>query len=146
MDIGFIGTGQMGSRMARRLLDGGYGLAVYDVRREATRALTDKGAKWLDTPRAIAESCPVVISMVPGPLEVEQVVYGPEGLMAGWKKGDIYLDMSTSLPETTRRVARDAETKGVAVLDAPVTGGIPGAEAGTLTIMVGGAQDTLQKV
>ena len=145
MDIGFIGIGQMGSRMAKRLLEAGYDLTVHDINRDAAGALLDQGAKWANTPKVIAELCSVVISMLPGPHEVEQVVYGPEGLMAGWKKGDIYMDMSTSLPSTTRQVAKDAEPKGVAVLDAPVTGGVPGAEAGTLTIMVGGAQDTFQK-
>jgi len=146
LDIGFIGIGQMGSRMATRLLEAGYDLTVHDINRGAARALLDQGAKWANTPKAIAELCRVVISMLPGPPEVEQVVYGSEGLMAGWKKGDIYMDMSTSLPDTTRQVAKDAEPKGVAVLDAPVTGGVPGAEAGTLTIMVGGAPDTFQKV
>ncbi|OGO42892.1 MAG: hypothetical protein A2Z05_02350 [Chloroflexi bacterium RBG_16_60_22] len=146
MDIGFIGVGQMGSRMAKRLLDAGYKLTVNDINRNAARALSDRGARWADTPKAVAESCPVVISMLPGPPEVEQVVYGHDGLMAGWKKGDIYVDMSTSLPGTTRRVAGDAGAKGVAVMDAPVTGGSPRAENGTLTIMVGGAPETFQKV
>ena len=86
MDIGFIGVGQMGSRMAKRLLDAGYKLTVNDINRNAARALSDRGARWADTPKAVAESCPVVISMLPGPPEVEQVVYGHDGLMAGWKK------------------------------------------------------------
>jgi 2-hydroxymethylglutarate dehydrogenase len=83
--------------------------------------------------------------MIPGPREVEQTVYSPDGLMAGWKKGDIYIDMSTSNPITTRKVAKDAAQKGVSVLDAPVTGGIMGAEAGTLTIYVGGSDEAFKK-
>jgi 3-hydroxyisobutyrate dehydrogenase-like beta-hydroxyacid dehydrogenase len=146
LDIGFIGIGQMGSRMAKNLLKAGYELTIHDINRDAARSLLDQGAKWANTPRALAESTSVVISMLPGPPEVEQVVYGPEGLMAGWKKGDIYLDMSTSLPSTTRQIAKDAEPKGVTVMDAPVTGGIMRAEDGTLTIMVGGAPDAFQKV
>jgi 2-hydroxymethylglutarate dehydrogenase len=146
MDIGFVGIGQMGGRMVRNLLKAGYNMTVHDLNKDAVRIFLDQGAKWADTPKAVAESCPVVITMLPGPPEVEQVVYGPEGLMAGWKKGDIYLDMSTSLPRTSQRIAKDAEPKGVTVMDAPVTGGIRRAEDATLTIMVGGAQDAFQKV
>jgi len=146
MDIGFIGIGQMGGRMVKNLLKAGYELTVHDINRDAARAILDQGAKWANTPKAVAESCSVVITMLPGPPEVEQVVYGPEGLMAGWKKGDIYMDMSTSLPDTSRKVAKDAEPKEVTVVDAPVTGGVMRAEDGTLTIMVGGAPDAFQKV
>lgn len=146
MKIGVIGVGQMGSRMAGRLLEAGYDLTVYDVVKDGARDLLDKGAKWASNPKAMAESCSVVISSVPGPREVEEIVYGASGLMAGWKKDDIYIDMSTSLPSTTRRVAKDAESKGAAVLDAPVTGGIGGAKEGTLTIMVGGDADALGRV
>ena len=146
MDIGFIGIGKMGSRMAGRLLEAGHHLTVNDVNRDAAKTFLDRGAKWADTPKAVARACPVVITMLPGPPEVEQVVYGPEGLLAGWKQGDIYIDMSTSLPGTTRKVAGDAKARGVDVLDAPVTGGSPRAETGTLTIMVGGAPEAFQKV
>ena len=146
MNIGFIGTGHMGSKMAWRLLEAGHDLTVYDVVKNAAHDLLDKGAKWVDMPKAIAESCPVVITMLPGPAEVEETVYGASGLMAGWKKGDIYIDMSTSLPSTIRRVANDAKPKGVSVLDAPVSGGVVGAEAGTLSIMVGGDSSSLEKV
>jgi len=84
--------------------------------------------------------------MLPGPPEVEDVVYGASGLMTGWKKDDIYIDMSTSSPTTSRRVANDAKSKGVSVLDAPVSGSITGAQAGKLTIMVGGDSSTLERV
>ncbi len=146
MKIGFIGTGYIGSPMARRLLEAGHDLSIYRRRKDMARDLLDKGAKWGDTPKAIAESCPVVITMLPGPPEVEEVVYGANGLMTGWKQGDIYIDMSTSSPSTIRRVENDAKPKGVSVLDAPVSGGVAGAEAGTLAIMVGGDQSTYEKV
>ncbi len=146
MNIGFIGTGYMGRPMARRLLEAGHDLTVYDVVKNAAQDLLDKGAKWVDMPKAVGESCPVVITMLPGPPEVEETVYGANGLMAGWKNGDIYIDMSTSLPSTIRRVANDAKPKGVSVLDAPVSGGVDGAEAGTLAIMVGGESSTFEKV
>jgi 2-hydroxy-3-oxopropionate reductase len=146
MNIGFIGIGKMGSRMAKRIMDGGHKLTVNDVNKAAAGPFLEKGAAWADTPKAVAAACPVVITMLPGPPEIEQVVYSPDGLMAGWKQGDIYIDMSTSLPGTTRKIAADAQKKGVVVLDAPVTGGSPRAETGTLTIMVGGPEDTFQKV
>ena len=146
MNIGFIGTGNMGKPMARHLLEAGHDLTVYDVVKNAAQDLLDKGAKWVGMPRAIAESCPVVITMLPGPAEVEEVVYSANGLMAGWKQGNIYIDMSTSLPSTIRRVENDARPKGVSVLDAPVSGGVVGAEAGTLAVMVGGDQSIFEKV
>jgi 3-hydroxyisobutyrate dehydrogenase-like beta-hydroxyacid dehydrogenase len=87
----------------------------------------------------------MVITSLPTPQDVEQVVFGPEGLKSGWEKGDIYVDMSTNSPATIRRIAEDASTMGVEVLDAPVSGGVRGAEMGTLTIMVGGSPATLEQ-
>jgi 3-hydroxyisobutyrate dehydrogenase-like beta-hydroxyacid dehydrogenase len=146
MNIGFVGIGKMGSRMANRLLEAGHNLTVNDINPGAARPFLERGVKWADTPKAVAAACPLVITMLPGPPQIEQVVYSTEGLMAGWKKGDIYIDMSTSLPGTTRKVAADALKLGVDMLDAPVTGGAPWAETGTLTIMVGGAPEVYQKV
>jgi len=146
MNIGFIGLGQMGSRMVQNLLKASFDITVFDIRKEAAQQLLENGAKWMDTPKGIAESCEVVLSSLPGPPEVEDVVYGENGLMAGWKKGDIYIDMTTNSPTTIRKVHRDAEAKGVTVLDAPVSGGVVGAEAGTLSIMVGGNIETMEKV
>jgi 3-hydroxyisobutyrate dehydrogenase-like beta-hydroxyacid dehydrogenase len=146
MKVGFIGVGQMGGRMARRLLHAGYNLTVYDLRKDGALSLLEEGAGWVDTPKAMAESCQVILSSLPGPPEVEAVVRGPSGLMQGWKKGDIYVDMTTNSPTSIRRIAEDARSLGVAVLDAPVSGGPPGAELGTLSIMVGGDEDALEKV
>ncbi len=146
MNIGFIGIGQMGRHMSRRVLEAGYDLIVHDLRKEAAQHLLEGGARWMNTPKGVAESCQVVLSCLPGPREVEEVVYGTTGLMAGWKKGDIYVDMSTNSPTTIHRVADDAKAIGVAVLDAPVSGGMSGAEQGTLTIMVGGDAPSLERV
>lgn len=146
MNIGFIGIGQMGRHMARHVLEAGYDLVVHDLRKEAAQHLLENGARWMDTPKGMAESCQVVLSSLPGPPEVEEVVYGTSGLMAGWKKGDIYVDMSTNSPTTIRRVAEHAKARGVAVLDAPVSGGMRGAEAGTLSIIVGGDASSLERV
>jgi 3-hydroxyisobutyrate dehydrogenase-like beta-hydroxyacid dehydrogenase len=144
--VGFIGIGNMGSLMARHILEAGYNLYVHDIRKEAAKPLLDKGATWLDTPKAMAQACEVILSSLPGPPEVEQVALGKNGLFSGWKKGDIYVDTSTNSPTTMRKVAEKARSIGVEVLDAPVSGGMPGAEAGTLTIMVGGSVTALEKV
>ncbi len=146
MNVGFIGIGQMGKHMSKHILDAGYTLIVHDLIKESANTLLDKGAKWGKTPKEIAESCQVVISSLPTPQDVEQVVYGANGLSSGWKDGDIYIDMSTNSPSTIRRIADDARKMGVVVLDAPVSGGTRGAEMGTLTIMVGGDASSLEKV
>ena len=146
MDIGFIGIGQMGRHMSQRLLDAGHKLVVHDVKKEAATPLLEKGAKWGNTPKDVAKACQMVITSLPTPPIVEQVVYGLGGLKEGWKKGDIYIDMSTNSPSIIRRIAADAKPVGVAVLDAPVSGGTKGAEMGTLAIIVGGESATLEKV
>lgn len=145
MDIGFIGIGQMGKHMSKHILDAGYNLTVLDLNKAAATHLLEAGAKWCNTPRAMAESCQMVITSLPTPQDVEQVVYGPVGLKSGWKDGDIYVDMSTNSPSIMRRIAEDARTIGVGVLDAPVSGGTKGAEMGTLTIIVGGNSATLER-
>jgi 3-hydroxyisobutyrate dehydrogenase-like beta-hydroxyacid dehydrogenase len=146
MKIGFIGIGQMGRHMSRRILEAGYELTVNDINKEAAAPLIKKGAAWADTPAAVAKTCRVVITSLPKPQDVEQVVYGKDGLTQGWRKGDIYIDMSTNSPSLIRRIAADARAKGVSVLDAPVSGGVKGADAGTLAIMVGGEATDLEKV
>jgi 2-hydroxymethylglutarate dehydrogenase len=146
MNIGFIGIGQMGKLMSRRILEAGYSLTVHDLKKEAAMPLLEKGAKWADTPKEVAESCRVVFSSLPAPQNVEEVVYGHNGLKKGWKGGDIYVDMTTNSPSTIRKIAEDARNMGVTVLDAPVSGGTKGAEAGTLTIMVGGDPASVKKI
>jgi 2-hydroxymethylglutarate dehydrogenase len=146
MKIGFIGIGQMGKHMSRRLLEAGYDLTVNDQVKDAAKPLLEKGAHWAETAKEVAISCPVVITMLPTPQVIDHVVSGSNGLKEGWKSGDIYIDMSTNSPSTIRRIAGVAGSLGVEVLDAPVSGGVKGAELGTLAIMVGGAGKTLEKV
>lgn len=146
MKVGFIGTGQMGKHMSRRILEAGYELAVHDLNQEAAAPLIKKGAGWAESPAEMTKSCRLIITSLPEPQDVERVVYGENGLMQGWRPGDIYIDMSTNSPSLIRRIAADAKAKGVSVLDAPVSGGVKGAEAGTLAIMVGGETATLEKV
>jgi 2-hydroxymethylglutarate dehydrogenase len=146
MEVGFIGIGQMGKHMARRILEAGNSVTIYDVKKEAAAPLLEKGAKWAESPKAVSEACSVVFTSLPTPPIVEQVVYGANGLKSGWKKGDIYVDMSTNSPALMQKIAKDAAGMGVAVLDAPVSGASKGAEMGTLTIMVGGDPAVLEKV
>ena len=146
MDTGFIGIGNMGKHMAGHILDAGHNLAVNDLNKEAAAQLLAKGAKWCDTPAEVAAASRVVITSLPTPNSVEEVVYGKGGLKEGWKKGDIYIDMSTNSPSLIRKIDKDATAMGVAVLDAPVSGGTKGAEAGTLVIIVGGESGALEKV
>lgn len=144
--VGFIGIGQMGSRMARHIRLAGYELVVHDASPGAAAPLVEAGAEWAATPQAVAATCRVVITCLPTPRIVEEVVLGPGGLKDGWRPGDVYVDMSTNSPAVVRRIAEAAASLGVAVLDAPVSGGTRGAEAGTLTIMVGGPAEALDRV
>ncbi len=144
--VGFIGLGQMGRPMCRQLLAAGFDLVLHDLDPERAAPLLAQGAVWADTPAETARACRVVITCLPTPQAVEEVVLGPSGLRAGWQPGDLYVDMSTNAPSLIRRLAQEAARSGVGVLDAPVSGGTVGAEAGTLTIMVGGEAALLDKV
>jgi 3-hydroxyisobutyrate dehydrogenase len=134
MQLGFVGTGTMGNPMARCLIAAGHQLTVYDLRREATTNLCELGARWADNPRAVAEASKVVFTSLPGPAEVEQGVLDPgSGILAGLRPGGAYIDTTTNAPRVFRRIAAACRERGVAVLDAPVSGRPPG-----MTIMVGG--------
>ena len=146
MKIGFIGIGQMGKHMARHVLEAGYELVVHDLAKDAASPLLQKGAAWADSPKQVAQTCRMVFASLPTPKHVEEVVYGAQGLKAGWQSGDIFVDMSTNSPTTIQKIAADAKTMGVFVLDAPVSGGTTGADKGTLAIMVGGDSAALDKV
>ncbi len=145
MKVGFIGIGQMGVHMSRKILEAGHELVVHDLSKEAAGPLVESGATWADTPAAVARTCPIFITCLPTPQIVEGVALGVDGLRAGWKEGDIYIDMSTNSPSTVRLIAETAVPLGVRVLDAPVSGGTRGAESGTLTIMVGGDPVVLEE-
>jgi len=134
MRIGFVGTGTMGNLMARCLVDAGHQLTVHDRRREATASLCDAGARRAETPRATAEASEVVFTSLPGPLEVEEAVLDPsKGILAGSRPGAAYIDMTTNAPSVVRRIADVCRARGIAFLDAPVSGRPPG-----MTIMAGG--------
>ncbi len=147
MKIGFIGLGNMGGPMALNLLKAGHSLAVYDARREAAEPQLAAGARWAESPAAAAADCEVVMTSLPGPKEIEEVALGEGGIMSGLARGAIYADLSTNSPAVIRRLNAAFKAKGIEVLDAPVSGGIPGARNATLAVMVGGdraAFDTIK--
>jgi len=136
--IGFIGLGTMGSHMASNLIDAGSELVVYDSRPDAGDLHVGKGAEWAAGPAAVAAASDVVFTSLPGPREVEQVALGTGGIRDGAHDGLAYFDLSTNSPTVVRRIAAELEPLGVAVFDAPVSGGPAGAQSGKLAIWVGG--------
>jgi 3-hydroxyisobutyrate dehydrogenase len=141
MKVGFIGTGNMGRPMATNLIKAGHPLTVHDLRREAASQLLEMGARWAETPREVAEQSEVVFTSLPGPREVEAVALGEQGILSGATSGSLYVDLSTNSPTLMRRIYQAFKGKGVAVLDAPVSGGPYGAATRDLAIMVGGDRE-----
>ncbi|MBU2534758.1 MAG: 3-hydroxyisobutyrate dehydrogenase [Chloroflexi bacterium] len=139
--LGFIGLGNMGKGMALNLARAGYPLTVHDIRPEPVQELVQAGAKAAGSPREVAENSEIVITMVTSSPHVEQIMFGPDGVLAGLKKGNIIIDMSTIDPIVTRKVVAAAAEKGIDMMDAPVSGAPPKAADGTLSIMVGGKKE-----
>lgn len=146
LSVGYIGLGYMGKPMARNLLKAGFPLTVHNRSQAAVRELVAEGATAADSPRALAERVDAVFSCLPGPSDVETVYLGENGVLAGARAGSVLVDMSTIDPGTHQKIASLAAEKGIGYLDAPVSGGTTGARDGTLTIMVGGTAETLEKV
>lgn len=146
MKVGFVGLGAMGRPMAENLLRAGFPVAVWARRAQSAAPLEAAGAVLRPTPAALAADVDVVISMVTGSGDVEALVLGGEGLLAGLRPGAVHVDMSTIAPTTARALAARCSEKGVVFLDAPVSGGVAGAVNGTLAIMVGGDEGALEKV
>jgi 2-hydroxy-3-oxopropionate reductase len=136
--IGFIGLGVMGVPMAGNLLEAGHPLVVHSRSPEPVEALAEAGAETASSPREVAERADVVITMLPDSPAVEAVVLGEDGVLAGASAGDLLVDMSTIHPTVSVAIAQAAAERGVAALDAPVSGGDVGAQQGILSIMVGG--------
>lgn len=144
--IGFIGLGIMGKPMARNLIKAGYSLTVHNRSRGAVDELVRDGAKDGRTPRAVAEESDIIITMLPDSPDVQQVVTGPSGVLEGLRKGAALVDMSTISPMVTQELAKAVRAKGAEMLDAPVSGGEKGAIDATLSIMVGGPEETFARV
>ncbi len=140
-DIGFVGLGIMGRPMVRNLMKAGYSLTVYDIVGTAVEEMVTEGASGASSAREVAEKAPVVITMVPDSPHSEAAILGEGGVLEGASSGSVVIDMSSIAPGSSQKIAAACEAQGVSFLDAPVSGGEPGAIAGTLAIMVGGKQD-----
>ena len=145
MQVGFIGLGTMGAKMAASLQKAGYRLMVHDLRRDAAAPHLAAGAVWADTVRQVAEASDVVFTSLPAPADVEEVARGEGGLLASMRPGGAYFDLSTNAPDVVRRIHAAFAERGVHMLDAPVSGGPRGAATGKLAIWVGGEKEVFDQ-
>jgi 2-hydroxy-3-oxopropionate reductase len=146
INVGFIGLGIMGAPMALNLVGGGYPLWVYDRRAEAVAPLAAGGARVCASPEEAAGTADIIFIMVSDTREVEEVILGPSGVLAGSRPNAAVVVMSTVSPEAARSLAEKLAARGVGMLDAPVSGGEPEAVSGNLTIMAGGKPDVFERV
>jgi 3-hydroxyisobutyrate dehydrogenase-like beta-hydroxyacid dehydrogenase len=145
-NLGYIGLGAMGSRMANRLLDKGHTIVGYNRTRSKAQWLIDRGMKWEDSPRAVAEAADVIFVMVTDSKALEGVSDGPDGFLAGVRQGKVVVDMSTVSPAVSRAVAEKVRAKGADMVDAPVSGSVATLEAGKLSVMVGGTRAAFDRI
>jgi 2-hydroxy-3-oxopropionate reductase len=145
-NLGFIGLGIMGKPMAGHLVKAGHRVQVYDLNPEPLRDLSAKGAVACRSSKEVAEKSDIIILMVPDTPDVEQVLFGREGVAEGVKKGSVVVDMSSISPIATKEFSEKLQGLGVEMLDAPVSGGQVGAENATLSIMVGGKPEIFEKI
>ncbi len=143
--IGFIGLGIMGAPMAARLVAAGFPVTVHNRSRAKVDELVAQGARAGDSPRAVAAQADVIVTMLPDSPDVEAVVLGEDGVLAGVREGALFVDMSTITPATARRLHAALAEKGVEAIDAPVSGGEQAAIDGQLSIMAGGSEDALAR-
>jgi len=144
--VGFIGLGNMGKRMAERLIRTGQQLRVYDINTSVLKSFQDLGAEIAASPSDVAAGCSVIITMLPNAAIVEEVVLGHQGIIDGVKPGTIYIDMSSSSPAVVQKLADRLGGKGASMIDAPVSGGVLRAADGTLSIMAGGDDERIASV
>jgi 3-hydroxyisobutyrate dehydrogenase len=144
--IGFVGLGVMGQSMAKNLIKAGYSLVVYSRTKEKAADIIELGAKWVESPKEVAQMANVMITMVGYPSDVEEVYLGSNGLVHNCRKNSYVIDMTTSTPTLAKNIYEIAKANGVFALDAPVSGGDIGARDGKLTIMVGGDKDAFEAI
>lgn len=144
--IGWIGTGIMGNPMCGHIMDAGYELSIFTRTQQKAQNLIEKGARWLNSPRFVAEESDIVFSMVSYPQDVRDVILGKDGVLSGLKRHGIVVDMTTSSPGLAEEIFKEAVNKGCTSLDAPVSGGDTGARKATLSIMVGGERKAFDQV
>jgi 3-hydroxyisobutyrate dehydrogenase len=145
MQLGYIGLGNMGGALARRLLRQ-HKMRVYDLKPENMAKLADKGGMASQSPKALAAESDIVMTCLPTSKEVRDAIFGPDGIAAGLKRGGIIADMTTGDPNATRAMAKELAAQGITLIDAPVSGGPHGADAGTIAIMVGASSEMFGRV
>lgn len=145
-NLGFVGLGVMGSHMVERLLSKGHAVTGYNRTRSKAERLIQRGMRWADSPRVVAETADVVFSMMTNSAALQAVAEGPEGLLAGLSPGKVLVDMSTVDPEFSRALASKAREKGADMLDAPVSGSVVTLQEGKLSVMVGGRRQTFERM
>ena len=146
MELGFIGTGVMGNSLVKHLLNAGHTVSIYTRTAKKAENLVEAGAVLAASPKEVAQQSEVVFTMVGYPSDVEEVYFGDNGLLSGAKAETVLIDLTTSQPNLARRIFEAAEAKKLKALDAPVSGGDIGAQKGKLSIMVGGEQETFDRV
>jgi 3-hydroxyisobutyrate dehydrogenase len=144
--IGWIGTGVMGTSMCGHLMAKGCTATIYSRTRDKAKTLLDRGAKWAESPKAVAENSEVTFGIVGFPADVREVFLGTSGALAGSSAGKVLVDMTTSEPSLAREIYDAAKAKGVASVDAPVSGGDIGAREARLSIMIGGDKDVVERL
>jgi 3-hydroxyisobutyrate dehydrogenase-like beta-hydroxyacid dehydrogenase len=145
-NIGYIGLGVMGSQMVIRLLEKGHSITGYNRTRSKAQWLIDKGMKWADSPRAVAQAADITISMVTNSDALSQISTGPNGIVEGLGPGKVWVDMSTVSPAVSRSLAARVRETGADMVDAPVSGSVVTIQQGKLSVMVGGRAETFERV
>jgi 3-hydroxyisobutyrate dehydrogenase len=145
-NLGYIGLGAMGGRMANRLLDKGHTIIGYNRTRSKAQWLIDRGMTWGESPKAVARSADMIFVMVTDSASLEAVANGPDGLLAGLRQDKVVIDMSTVSPTVSRAVAEKVREKGADMVDAPVSGSVVTLESGKLAVMVGGNRATFDRI
>ena len=145
-NLGYIGLGAMGGRMANRLIDKGHTVTGYNRTRSKAQWLIDRGMTWADSPRAVAEHADVIFVMVTDSKSLDAVSTGPDGFLAGLRDGKIVVDSSTVSPAVSREIAERVRAKGADMVDAPVSGSVTTLESGKLSVMVGGRRATFDRI
>ena len=145
MKVAFIGLGTMGIGMALNILKAGNELTVYNRTMGKEKDIINEGAKWANSPKNAAKDAEIIVTCVSDTPDVEELILGEKGIIHSAPKGSIVIDMSTISPAATRHISDELSTKGIKMLDAPVSGGPEGAQNGTLAIMVGGKEEDFKK-
>jgi len=143
--VGFIGLGAMGGAMAANLLAAGHRLVVHDIRRAAAAEVIERGAEWADSPADVVRRTEMVCLSLPGPKEMQSIIEGPGGLLAGVHAGSLLIDFTTNSPLLVRELQARLSALGASLIDAPVSGGVTGARSRRLTVQVGGENDALAR-